>query len=183
MAKNLRGMPHSAEFWLLRFGHTTFLKREYPPKLFHSEISSYHILTLKKLHLRFQRGHWPRWNRFWRLSKRLSWRIRSHMQNGFSPWIRALGGVDWRKKTEGWQSRATVPLTWRPKISYCMYCTAVSTHTHSTVVQWAAVQYGLWLGHNGQAADYILYSIYSEWDINGFPRLSLSKYTLLKYEL
>jgi hypothetical protein len=40
-------------------------------------------------------------------------RILGHMQNGFSPWIGALGGVDlW--KNEGRKSRALVPLdtTW-----------------------------------------------------------------------
>jgi hypothetical protein len=42
---------------------------------------------------------WPCWNRFWRLSMRLSRRIRSHMRNGFSMLIRDLYGVDWWKKT------------------------------------------------------------------------------------
>jgi hypothetical protein len=37
---------------------------------------------------------------FNRLSN-LSWRIRSHMQNGFSPWIRALGGIVQWKKNRG----------------------------------------------------------------------------------
>jgi hypothetical protein len=50
-----------------------------------------------KLQFQFQRCHWHRWNRFSRLSKRLSRRIRIHMRNGFSPWVRALGGVDWWK--------------------------------------------------------------------------------------
>jgi peptidoglycan/xylan/chitin deacetylase (PgdA/CDA1 family) len=63
-----------------------------------------------KLHFRFQRCHWYRWNRFSRLPKRLSRRIRSHMRNGFSLWVRALGGVDWWKKTRGRKSRDTVPL-------------------------------------------------------------------------
>jgi hypothetical protein len=40
----------------------------------------------------------PHWNRFWRILKRLSQWIRSHMRNGFNPWIRALVGVDWWKK-------------------------------------------------------------------------------------
>jgi hypothetical protein len=44
---------------------------------------------------RFQRCHWHRCNQFSRLLKRLSRRIRNHMRNGFSPWVRALGGVDW----------------------------------------------------------------------------------------
>jgi hypothetical protein len=84
-----------------RFGPTTFLKREYPTKLFHREISPYHILTLTKkklvnsrLHFRFQRGHWHRWNRFWRLWRRITRRIQSHLRNGFRPWIMALGGVE-----------------------------------------------------------------------------------------
>jgi hypothetical protein len=34
------------------------------------------------------------------LLKRLSRRIRSHMRNGFSPWVRALGGVDCEKKPD-----------------------------------------------------------------------------------
>jgi hypothetical protein len=45
-----------------------------------------------------------------RLSKRLSRRIRSHMGNGFCPWVRARGGVWLVKKTRGRKSRATVPL-------------------------------------------------------------------------
>jgi hypothetical protein len=32
-------------------------------------------------YFRFQRCQWHRWNRFWRLLKRLSLRIRCHMQN------------------------------------------------------------------------------------------------------
>jgi hypothetical protein len=39
-------------------------------------------------------------NNFKRLS-RISRRFRSHMRNGYSPWIRALGGVDWWKKNRG----------------------------------------------------------------------------------
>jgi hypothetical protein len=53
-----------------------------------------------KLHFRFQRCQWHRWNRFWRLSKRLSRRKRSHMRNGFSLIIRDLYGVDWWKNLE-----------------------------------------------------------------------------------
>jgi hypothetical protein len=49
----------------------------------------------------FQRCSWHRWNRFWRLSKRLSRRIRCHMQNGFSLLIRDIYGVDWWKKNRG----------------------------------------------------------------------------------
>jgi hypothetical protein len=37
---------------------------------------------------------------FKRLS-RFSQQIRRHMRNGFSPWIRALGGIVWWKKSEG----------------------------------------------------------------------------------
>jgi hypothetical protein len=58
----------------------------------------------------FQRCQWHRWNRFCRLSKRLSRRIRCHMQNGFSLLIIDKYGVDWWKKPEGRKSRATVPL-------------------------------------------------------------------------
>jgi hypothetical protein len=54
-------------------------------------------LRNSKLHFRFQRCHWHRWNRFWRLSKQLSRRIRSHMRNGFSLLMRDLYGVDWWK--------------------------------------------------------------------------------------
>jgi hypothetical protein len=38
-----------------------------------------------------------------------SWRFWIHMRNGFSPWIRALGGVDWWKKPRV-ENRDTVPL-------------------------------------------------------------------------
>jgi hypothetical protein len=55
-------------------------------------------LRNSKLQFRFHRCHWHRWNRFWRLSKRLSRRIRSHMRNGFSLLIRDLYGDDWWKK-------------------------------------------------------------------------------------
>jgi hypothetical protein len=70
---------------------------------------------------RFPRSHWNRGIRFRglietagsELCKRLS-RFsrgkRSHMQNGFRPWIRTLGGIVWWKKTEGRKSRDTVPL-------------------------------------------------------------------------
>jgi hypothetical protein len=51
-----------------------------------------------KLHFQFQRCNWHRWNRFWRLLKRLSRWIRSHMRNGFSLLPRDLYGVDWWKK-------------------------------------------------------------------------------------
>jgi hypothetical protein len=48
----------------------------------------------------FPRSHW---NRGIRTLKRLSRfsRIRSHMQNGFSPCIRALRGIVWWKKNRG----------------------------------------------------------------------------------
>jgi hypothetical protein len=36
---------------------------------------------------------WDRGRRFWRLPTRISRRIRSHIRNGFCPWIRALGGI------------------------------------------------------------------------------------------
>jgi hypothetical protein len=73
---------------------------------------------------------------FKRLS-RFSRRIRSHMWNGFSPWIRALGGIVWWKKTESWKSRDTFPLihqtslgTWknsgRPDILLLRYSYRVS---------------------------------------------------------
>jgi hypothetical protein len=54
----------------------------------------------------FQRCQWQRWNRFSSSMtplkfdyNRFSRRIRSHMRNGFRPWIRALGGNVWWKKT------------------------------------------------------------------------------------
>jgi hypothetical protein len=69
----------------------------------------------------FPQSHWNRGIRFCglietaesELCKRLSQfsrRKRSHMPNGFRPWIRALGGIVWWKKTEGRKSRDTVPL-------------------------------------------------------------------------
>jgi hypothetical protein len=57
-------------------------------------------LRNSNLHFRYQRCHWHRWNRFWRLLKRLSRRIRSHMRKGFSLLIRDLYGVDWWKNRE-----------------------------------------------------------------------------------
>jgi hypothetical protein len=58
----------------------------------------------------------PKW--FRRLSKRLPRRIRSHMRNGFSPWIRARGGVDW------WKNRG-------PKIS--CNCTFINIFRPSSI--------------------------------------------------
>jgi hypothetical protein len=59
------------EFFLLNFSYEI-------TKLWNNSKISWEIstgtLTPPK---RLQRGHWPRWNRFWRLSKRLSRRIRS----------------------------------------------------------------------------------------------------------
>jgi hypothetical protein len=40
------------------------------------------------------RCHWPRGDSLFFLISR---RIRSHMQNGFNPLVRGLGGFDWRK--------------------------------------------------------------------------------------
>jgi hypothetical protein len=37
---------------------------------------------------RLLRSHWDRGNQFWRFPNRISRRIRSHMRNVFSPWIR-----------------------------------------------------------------------------------------------
>jgi hypothetical protein len=60
-----------------------------------------------------QRCQWYHWNRFWRLSKWLSPRIRCHMQNGFS-----IYGVDW------WKNRGS-------KISsYCPFKASL-TYFHS----------------------------------------------------
>jgi hypothetical protein len=60
----------------------------------------------------FSRGHWPRWNRFCRLSRQFSRRILRQMRNGFRPWIRQGPRWSWlMKKTEGRKSRVTVPLT------------------------------------------------------------------------
>jgi hypothetical protein len=65
---------------------------------------------LPRPHFRLQRCQWHHWNRFWRLSKRLSRRIRWRMQNGFSLLIRDIWG--WlMKKPESRKSRATVPLS------------------------------------------------------------------------
>jgi hypothetical protein len=60
----------------------------------------------------FTHCHWPRCNRFWRLSKRISRRVRCQMRNSFSLLIRDLlvHGVDWWKKTESPKSRDSVPL-------------------------------------------------------------------------
>jgi hypothetical protein len=52
----------------------------------------------------------PRWHYHW-WSAQFSQRIRSHLQNNFSPWIRALGKIVWWKKTEGQKSYDPVPLT------------------------------------------------------------------------
>jgi hypothetical protein len=52
--------------------------------------------------------HW-----FLPLSKRFARRILSHMRNGFSPWIRALGGDDWWKKNRG-SKISFSPLSQRP---------------------------------------------------------------------
>jgi hypothetical protein len=41
------------------------------------------------------RSQWDHGNRFWQLLSRLSWWIRSQMQNGFSPRVRALGRNVW----------------------------------------------------------------------------------------
>jgi hypothetical protein len=43
------GVNDPAEISNRRFGPTTFLKREYPVKLFHREISPYHIFKQKKV--------------------------------------------------------------------------------------------------------------------------------------
>jgi hypothetical protein len=65
--------------------------------------------SMAQLKSRLQQGLLPRLNRFWRLFKLLSRRIWIHLQNGFSPWIRVLRGVDWWK-TEGQKSHVTVSL-------------------------------------------------------------------------
>jgi hypothetical protein len=67
---NIRNSCDPAEISNRRFGPTTFFKREYPAKLFHSEISPYNILTLTQKNLENYRLQ---------LSRRLSRRIRSHM--------------------------------------------------------------------------------------------------------
>jgi hypothetical protein len=65
-------------FWN-RFGGVIYYE------IFHTKLRN--CETIQKLHAKFQRGIDP-----W-LSKRLAWRIRSHMRNGFNP----IGGVDWWK--------------------------------------------------------------------------------------
>jgi hypothetical protein len=63
------------------------------------------LLLLYILWREVNRSHWNRGIRFRglietagsELCKRLSRRKRSHMQNGFRPWIRALGGIVWWK--------------------------------------------------------------------------------------
>jgi hypothetical protein len=55
----------------------------------------------------FQRGHWPRWNR---LSKRLSRRIRSHIETGLACLSGTYKGL-MDEKTESRKSRDTVPLS------------------------------------------------------------------------
>jgi hypothetical protein len=42
---------------------------------------------------------------------RISSRIRSHIQKGLNSWIRAPVEIVWWKKTRGWKSRHTVPLS------------------------------------------------------------------------
>jgi hypothetical protein len=51
-------------------------------------------VAMPRPHFRFQRCQWHHWNRFWRLSKQLSRRIRCHMQNSFSLLIRDMGLID-----------------------------------------------------------------------------------------
>jgi hypothetical protein len=48
----------------------------------------------------------PNFSKFSRFSRR----IQSHMRYDFRPWIRALWGIVWWKKSEGRKSRDTVPL-------------------------------------------------------------------------
>jgi hypothetical protein len=63
----------------------------------------YKYLKQKKVVGCLARPHfrqWHCWNRFWRLSKRLSRQIQCHMQNGFSLLIRDIYGVNWWKKRE-----------------------------------------------------------------------------------
>jgi hypothetical protein len=94
-----------AEIQNRRFGPTTFFKGNIPQNFFivkYPHAIPFFNFNQKKLgrlrlHFLFQWGQWPRWNRFWRISKRIFWRIRRHMRNGVSPWIMALDGVDWWK--------------------------------------------------------------------------------------
>jgi hypothetical protein len=92
-----------------------FFHQSTPPRALTHMLKPFRIwLRIRRENRHYSRKrkcHWHRWNRFSRLSKWLSRRIRSHMRNGFSLWVRALGGVDWWKKTRGRKSRDTVPLT------------------------------------------------------------------------
>jgi hypothetical protein len=73
---------------------------------------------------RFQRCHWHQGNSFSGVIDTTETRIMSIFSantkpytkwNGFSLWVRALGGIDWWKKTRGQKSRDTVPLTYKTK--------------------------------------------------------------------
>jgi hypothetical protein len=48
------GSLTTLKFQIVVLGPQLFLKREYPAKLFHSEISPYHILTLNKKVLNYK---------------------------------------------------------------------------------------------------------------------------------
>jgi hypothetical protein len=67
---------------------------------------------------RFESRQWLLWNRMVSAGSltplkfgycRFFWRLLGHMQNGYSPWIRALGLTD-KKNPYGRKSRASVPL-------------------------------------------------------------------------
>jgi hypothetical protein len=82
------------------------------------------------------------------LCKRLfkfSWLIRSHMRNEFSPWIRALGGIVWWKKTEGQKSCHTLPLRKMVtnQFSYENYPVLLKKQQKHTVIFWAKNQHNM----------------------------------------
>jgi hypothetical protein len=95
------------QFKIVVLGPQHFLKREYPTKLFHREISPlYHILILTKKSwgiLDFIFG-------FIGVIDPAETDVDDFQSDYLGQWIRALGGVDWWKKTEGRKSRATAPL-------------------------------------------------------------------------
>jgi hypothetical protein len=66
----------------------------------------------------FQRCQWHRGNRL--EYNRFSRRIRSHLRNGFRPWIRALGGIVW------WENRGS-------KISW--HCPFKRTKTNEQILK------------------------------------------------
>jgi hypothetical protein len=66
-----------------------------------------------------KRSQWLRCDKSRRLQSQFSRRILIHIEKGFNPCLRAIGGVVWRKKNRGRKSRVRVPLNTMP----CFICT------------------------------------------------------------